>query len=103
MISRTAGTVFGTLLMLATLASAPQATGQAPAARPAQRADTVVKQAGRAAYPSGGTLVAELTIGVVDGAQEYMFGNVRDVLELRDGSTLVVDDRAFAIRQYDAQ
>ena len=101
MISRTAVQVVG--LMLLTASTVPRAAAQSPTPRPAQRADTVVKQAGRAAYPNGGTLVAELTIGVVDGAQEYMFGNVRDVLELRDGSTLVVDDKAFAIRQYDAQ
>jgi hypothetical protein len=68
-----------------------------------QRADTVVRQAGRPLYPSGGTLVAERSIGVVDGAQEYMFGSVRDILELRDGSVLVVDAQAPALRHYDAK
>ena len=67
------------------------------------RADTIVKQAGRPVYPNGGSLVPELSIGVVEGPQEYMFGNVRDVLELRGGSILVVDAQSFAIRQYDAK
>jgi hypothetical protein len=65
-------------------------------------ADTIVRQSDRPAYPRGGTLVAEKTIGTTDGAQEYMFGSVRDVLELRDGSTLVVDAQPFAVRHYDA-
>ena len=68
-----------------------------------QRADTIVKQADRPVYPKGGTLVAERSIGVVDGAQEYMFGSVRDVLESRDGSVIVLDFQSSALRQYDAK
>jgi hypothetical protein len=65
-------------------------------------ADTVVKQAALPVYRGGGTLMSEKTIGTTDGAQEYMFGSVRDVLELPDGSTLVVDAQPFAVRHYDA-
>ncbi len=87
--------VFATLLVnAATLSAAPM--------QAMPRADTIVKQADRPMYPNGGTLVAERSIGVVDGAPEYMFGSVRDVLESRDGSVLVVDFQAFAVRQYDA-
>jgi hypothetical protein len=68
-----------------------------------QRSDTIVKQAGRPVHPGGGTLVPELSIGVVDGADEYMFGSVRDVMQTRDGSILVVDGRSVAVRHYDAR
>ncbi len=68
-----------------------------------QRIDTAVKNAGRAMHPNGGRLVAELTVGVVSGPDEYMFGSVGDVLETRDGSILVLDGRTPAIRKFDAK
>ena len=91
------------IALLAALGSAAALGAQPTAAQAIQRTDTIVKQAGRPAHPNGGTLEPELTIGVANGAPEYMFGSVRDVLQLRDGSTLVLDGQAFALRQYDAK
>ena len=97
-------TGFATLVALtAALDARPVSAARPAAARALQRTDTIVKQAGRPRHANGGTLVPELSIGVVDGAQEYMFGSVRDVLETREGSLLVVDGQAFAVRQYDAK
>jgi len=97
-------TGFATMAVLAAVSGSGRVfVGGLDAAPAPQRADTIVKQAGRPVFAKGGTLVPDLSIGVVDGAQEYMFGSVRDVLETRDGSILVVDGQAFAIRQYDAK
>jgi hypothetical protein len=93
------------VVVLIMIAITPVASTALPAvaSMATQKTDTIVKQAGRPVHPGGGTLVPELSIGVVDGAQEYMFGRVRDILQTRDGSIFVVDDKAFAVRQYDAK
>ena len=102
---RTDAVISTVRLAIITLASALATTAVSRAApvrgSPVQRADTVVKQADRPLYPNGGTLVAERSIGVVDGAPQYMFGSVRDVLETRDGSMIVLDFQSSAVRQYD--
>ncbi len=98
------GVMVGCMALLVADMTTPHASAaQSPDAVTPQHGDTIVRTAGRPVFARGGTLVPELTIGVAEGAEEYMFGNVGDVLALRDGSTLVVDTRAFAIRQYDAK
>ena len=69
----------------------------------AQRADTVVKMAGKPLHAGVATLVDEVSIGVADGAEEYMFGDVADIAVARDGSIYVYDRKVPAIRKYDAQ
>ncbi len=44
----------------------------------------------------------ELKIGAVDGAEEYTFGQIVDVLPTADGGVLVHDDQAQLIRFYDS-
>lgn len=44
----------------------------------------------------------ELKVGSVDGAEEYTFGNILDVLPTADGGLLVHDDQAQLIRFYDS-
>jgi hypothetical protein len=65
--------------------------------------DTVVRAAAKPVHAKLGTLVQEQSIGVVDGAEEYMFGDVADVAIGNDGSLFVVDRKVPIVRQYDAQ
>jgi hypothetical protein len=74
-------------------------------AQQAARSDTLVKQAGPPRHGGVARLVPELTIGVVEGPAEYTFASVNDVLELRDGSVLVLEVPAPgtpSLRKYDA-
>lgn len=48
------------------------------------------------------TLVPDLEVGALDGAEELTFGSVADVLGLPDGGLLVHDAEASAIRLFDA-
>jgi hypothetical protein len=66
------------------------------------RRDTLVKTAGAPVHARPGTLVEELSIGVVDGAEEYMFGEVADIAIGNDGSTFVLDRKIPIIRQFNA-
>jgi len=68
----------------------------------AQRADTIVKMAAKPLHAGVSTLVEEVSIGVADGAEEYMFGDVADIAVARDGSIYVYDRKVPAIRKYDA-
>jgi hypothetical protein len=68
-----------------------------------QRADTVVKLAQRPLHPGIATLVEEVSIGVADGSEEYMLGEIADIALGRDGSIYVLDRQVPAIRHYDAQ
>ena len=64
--------------------------------------DTVVRNADRPLHPGVATLVEELSIGVADGAEEYIFGNIADVALGRDGSLYVFDGQVPIVRHYDA-
>ena len=47
-------------------------------------------------------LVPELSIGQLDGPEEYIFGSVGDVLPRRDGGVYVWDYQSDALRRYDS-
>jgi len=64
--------------------------------------DTVVRNADRPMHPGIATLVEELSIGVADGAEEYIFGDIADVALGRDGSLYVFDRQVPIVRHYDA-
>jgi hypothetical protein len=64
--------------------------------------DTVVRNADRPLHPGVATLVEELSIGVADGAEEYIFGGIADVALGRDGSLYVFDRQVPIVRHYDA-
>jgi hypothetical protein len=69
----------------------------------AQRIDTTVKVVSMPLKRGVATLVPELTIGVADGAPEYMFSSVGEIFVARDGSVLVLDYPSAAgvsVRQY---
>ena len=80
------------------LAMVTQGTSQ-----PRSPADTVVRLAQQPRHPGVATLIEELSIGVADGAEEYMLGEIADITLARDGSIYVFDRQVPAIRQYDAQ
>jgi hypothetical protein len=72
-------------------------------AQGSQRADTVVRMAQRPLHPGVATLVEEVSIGVGDGAEEYMLGDIADIALGRDGSIFALDRQVPVVRQYDAQ
>lgn len=65
-------------------------------------ADTVVRMAGAPVHPGVATLLEEVSIGVSDGAEEYMLGEVADIALGRDGSVYVLDRQVPGVRHYDA-
>ena len=73
------------------------ATAQTP------RADTVVRVVDRPLHSGVATLVEEMSIGMADGPEEYMLGDVADITLGRDGSIYVLDRQVPAIRHYDGQ
>src|SRR5688500_9711363 len=65
-------------------------------------ADTIVRRAERPVHAGVATLVEELSIGVADGREEYILGEVADVAVARDGSMFVFDRQVPIVRHYDA-
>jgi len=66
-------------------------------------ADTVfVRIAGEVPAAMVASVVPELKIGAVDGAEELTFGSVQDVIPMQGGGLLVHDDQARIIRLYDS-
>lgn len=64
-------------------------------------ADTlVVRTVAGSVWGEGARLVPEVEIGVLDGAEEYMFGNVAALGLADDGSIYVVDRQVPALRVY---
>jgi hypothetical protein len=68
----------------------------------AQRTDTIVKLAGRPVHAGVATLVPEISIGQIEGADEYMFGEVTELAVGTDGSIYIYDRQVPALRKYDA-
>ena len=88
------------LVLVTSLLPAPAASQGNGSSRAA--ADTVVRVAQQPAHKGVATLVEEMSIGVADGAEEYMLGEVADIALGRDGSIYVFDRQAPVVRQYDA-
>ena len=70
-------------------------------ATPAAR-DTIVRVAQQPEHQGVATLAEEISIGIADGAEEYMLGEVADIALGRDGSLFVFDRQVPIVRQYDA-
>jgi hypothetical protein len=79
-----------------------------PSGDESQAADTAVRAVGSPRYAGVASLVEELTIGVENGAAEYMFTSVQAILPLRDGTLLILDvssgrgGGSTFLRQFDA-
>jgi hypothetical protein len=67
------------------------------------RVDTIVRTVQRPLHTGVAALVEELSIGVEDGAEEYMLGEIADIALGRDGSIYALDRQVPVIRHYDAQ
>jgi hypothetical protein len=72
-------------------------------AQGSQRADTIVRMAQRPVHPGLATLVEEMSIGVADGAEEYMLGDIADIALGPDGSIYALDRQVPVVRQFDAE
>lgn len=68
----------------------------------AQGTDTVVKNATRPIHSGLATLAREVRIGSLDGADEYVLGDVSEIAVGRDGAMYVYDRQVPALRKYDA-
>lgn len=66
-----------------------------------QRSDTTVRMAARPVHAGVATLTPEISIGEIDGAEEYLFGSIVDLTVARDGSIYVFDRQVPALRKYD--
>ena len=64
--------------------------------------DTIVRTAQPPRYAGIATLIEEMSIGVADGNEVYIIGQVSDLALGRDGSLFVFDGQARVVRQYDA-
>ena len=51
-------------------------------------------------WPSDARLVSEVSIGVLDGAPEYQFGNIRALAVAPDGRIYVLDGHGPVVRMY---
>jgi hypothetical protein len=86
--------------MMSLVSSVVPASGQG--GPPAARADTVVRQAGPPLHPGVASLVQELSIGRDDGPDEYIFGDIGEVVVGANGSIIVYDGSVPVLRMYDA-
>jgi 6-bladed beta-propeller protein len=66
----------------------------------AQTSDTIVTLAGPALHRGVANLIEELSIGVLDGADEYTFTNVGDIAVGNDGSVLILDTGSTGLRPF---
>jgi len=60
----------------------------------------VVRTLAGSAWPDSATLVPELSIGVLDGAEEEMFGDVRAIAVAPDGEIYVLDRHVPTVRRF---
>jgi hypothetical protein len=65
--------------------------------------DTVVKSATKPVHAGKAALQPEVTIGLVEGAEEYLFGDITELAVAGDGSIYVFDRQVPALRKYDSK
>ena len=92
-------------LMLATATLAACGTDTAPP--PADAIETigdttVVHSRSEGAWGAGAALVPEVSIGELDGPEEYLFGNVASIAVDDDGTVHVLDAQAQEVRIFDS-
>ncbi len=63
--------------------------------------DTVIMRAGEPIWGDSVTLVEDLTIGVLEGPEEYLFGQVSELAVDATGGVYVFDAQVPALRYYD--
>ncbi len=93
----------GVLVLTAYLALPATAFGTGPAERGGRLAAQTVVESEAPRDPD--LVLADeplVRIGMVDGPEEYLFGNVTGGVRLEDGSIVVADEQNYAVRRYDA-
>ena len=65
--------------------------------------DTVIRKVDKPLHAGTATLTPELSIGLIEGAEEYLFGDVSELAVGPDGSIYVFDRQVPALRKYDAR
>ena len=85
------------------LAIALLSTPMMQARSQAAKSDTIVRVAGSPIHAGVAKLVEEISIGALDGPQEYLFGEISEVAIGADGSIYVFDRQVPALRKYDAR
>lgn len=65
--------------------------------------DTIVVRTAGAKAPPRHTLVTELSIGKLEGEDEYTFGSIGELAVTTDGDIYAFDRQANQLRRYDAQ
>ncbi len=63
---------------------------------------TVVRTLSGSVWGTEATLVPEITIGQLDGPEEYLFGSVRSIAVADDGTVHVLDLQAQHVRVFDS-
>lgn len=63
---------------------------------------TIVRTTGGSVWPDTVRLVRRMSIGVFDGADEYMFGRVSSIAVTQRGEVYAMDTHVPALRKYDA-
>jgi len=63
---------------------------------------TVIRTTGGSVWPDTAQLVPVVSVGVFDGADEYMFGNVSSMAVTEQGELYVMDTHVPVLRKYDA-
>ena len=64
---------------------------------------TVVRTVSGSVWGTEATLVPELSIGELDGAEEYLFGSIYSITVDADGRVFVMDGQAGDIRVFDSE
>lgn len=63
---------------------------------------TVVRTLSGSVWGTEATLVPEVTIGQLDGPEEYLFGSIRSIAVADDGTIHVLDVQAQHVRVFDS-
>ena len=63
---------------------------------------TVVRTLSGSVWGTEATLVPEVTIGQLDGAEEYLFGSIRSIAVADDGTIYVLDYYGQHVRVFDS-
>lgn len=88
--------------LLTTACSGGDATARTATVEYDTIGDTIVARAQQApTWGDAATLVEEVRIGELDGAEEYTFGRVSSMTVDSDGTMYVLDQQALTVRVYD--
>lgn len=92
-----------TLIVAGCAPSSPDDASDWRSERTTEDGVEVVRTLGGSVWQGGAELVEELSIGVLEGEEEYMFGRIGPIAPDGAGGVYVFDGQVPALRHYDAQ